>query len=82
VKYTIHLIETTLHKVEVECSSFDNPETIASRLWKEGLLVDPNPELLHLDVVTPVSIIQKSDADDPHPEDTGKDGWRLESPYV
>tara|TARA_R100000773_G_C4169933_1_gene84073 strand:+ start:114 stop:362 length:249 start_codon:yes stop_codon:yes gene_type:complete len=82
VKYTIHLIETTLHQVEVECSSFDNPEKIASRLWKEGLLVDPDPQLLHLDVVTPVEIIQESDADDPHPEDTGKDGWRLESPYV
>ena len=82
MKYTVQLVETTLHEVEVECSVFDDPEKIASRLWREGLLVDPHPELLHLDVVTPVAIAGKSDADDPHPEDTGKDGWRLESPYV
>ena len=49
---------------------------------ERGITVDPNPELLRMNVVTPVEIIQESDADDPHPEDTGKDGWRLESPYV
>ena len=41
MKYTVQLIETTVHVVEVECSSFDNPEEIACRLWREGLVVDP-----------------------------------------
>ena len=81
MKYTVQLIETTLHEVEVECSSFDNPEQIACRLWREGLLVDPHPELLHLRP-TLLGQDRKSDADDPYPEDTGKDGWRTESPYV
>ena len=79
MKYTVQLIETTVHVVEVECSSFDNPEEVACRLWREGLVVDPCPGLVNL---TPTLIGKESDADDPHPEDTGKDGWRTESPYV
>ena len=79
MKYTVELIETTVHVVEVECSSFDNPEGIACRLWREGLVVDPCPGLISL---IPTVIGKESNADNPHPDDTGKDGWRLESPYV
>ena len=48
MKYTVRLIETTQHEVEVECSTLDNPEQIACRLWQEGLLVDSAPELINL----------------------------------
>lgn len=48
MKYTVELVETTLHVVEVECSSFDNPEEVACRLWREGLVVDPCPGLVNL----------------------------------
>ncbi len=51
MKYTVQLIETTRHEVEVECSSLEDPEQIACRLWREGLLVDSEPELLHLQPV-------------------------------
>ena len=35
------LIETTLHQVEAECSSFDNPETIAIDYGKRDWLLIP-----------------------------------------
>ena len=48
MKYKVRLIETTQHEVEVECSTLDNPEQIACRLWREGLAVDSAPELINL----------------------------------
>ncbi len=48
MKCMVQLVETTVHEVQVECSSLENPEEVACRLWEEGLLVDPSPMLLHL----------------------------------